>query len=157
MSEAVQVLRALNAVVISALALWCWAQWRKGGDQSTRWAALAFAVLSVIAVVGLVLPDGVQRAGFVWLRKAAVTLFLVFPYLLFRFSAFFRRPPRIVENLAAALTVVLVVWTLLLPPIPTDDAPRPGWFGPYVAMVLVPWSALSLWVAGLAGLPTTVC
>ncbi|HSH59402.1 MAG TPA: response regulator [Acidimicrobiales bacterium] len=143
----VEILRLVNAVVVSALAVWCFTQWRENRDEATRWAGLAFGVLGSIMLLGQVLPDDAEGLGLVWLRKLMVAALLGFPYLLFRFAASFGRPPRQVERVVAGLATLLVAWTLLLPHIPSEGEPRPGWFTLFVTALLVYWSALSLWVA----------
>jgi len=147
MPEAVELLRTLNAVVIGALAAWFFAEWRKNRDEAKGWAALAFGVLGAVALIGQVLPEEAESSGLIWLRKANVVLILAFPYLLYRFASSFSRPPPIVGRLSAAIAGLLAAWTLALPRIPSGGEPRPGWFGPYVAAVLVYWTGLSLWVA----------
>ncbi len=147
MPEVGEIVRALNAVAICALAVWLLVQWRKNRDEATRWATLAFGVLGAVVLIGQALPEEADGSGLVWLRKATVVLVVVFPYLLYRFAASFRRPPPVVGRLVAALTGLLVVWTVVLPRIPSEGEPRPGWFGLYVAALLAYWTALSLWVA----------
>jgi PAS domain S-box-containing protein len=147
MAQTVEILRLLNAVVICALAVWCFGQWRRNSDEATRWAGLAFGVLAAITLLGQVLPEDAQGSALVWMRKFTVTLLLGFPYLLYRFAASFGRPPRLAERLVAGFAGLLMVWTLLLPRIPSDGEPRPGWFTSYVTALLIYWSALSLWVA----------
>ncbi len=147
MTQAVELLRLVNAVVVSALAVWCFARWQRNRDEPTRWAGLAFGVLGFVMLLGQVIPEGGQGLALVWLRKLTIVALLAFPFLLYRFAASFGRTPRLAERLGSGLAGLLVAWTLLLPRIPSEGEPRPGWFTIYVTALLVYWLALSLWVA----------
>ena len=161
-SAAVQTISYVNAALYSLLGLSAFLQWRKGRGRPAFWAALAFGAIGVVVVLG--------RAQRLWLEdtdgaathlalQVEIALLVVFPYLLYRFTAAFERAPRGLERFVGLMTVALVLWTALLPKIPQDDEPRSRGFVVYLVAFLFHWTVLSiiaavrLWRAG-EGQPT---
>jgi signal transduction histidine kinase len=151
----------VNVIVFAAIAAVCVLQWRRRRDDPARWAALTFALLAVVALAGAIVeavsdPDETS----VWYDRIVVAAIVLFPYFLFRFGASFRRPPRWVELVAAALTAAIVVWAFLID-IPDEGETWPGDFAAFVGLFLFQWTALSayvawrLWRAG-SGQPTVI-
>jgi signal transduction histidine kinase len=147
MRTAANVLGHVNVFVFAALAAVCLLQWQRRRDEPARWAALTFALLAAVALSGEVVeavsdPDETS----VWYDRIVVAAIVLFPYLLFRFGASFRRPSRWVELVAAGLTAAVVVWSFLID-IPDEGQTWPGAFAAFVAMLLFQWTALSSYVA----------
>jgi signal transduction histidine kinase len=161
MRTAADVLGHVNVFVFAAIAAVCLLQWQRRRDEPARWAALTFALLAGVLLAGEVVeavsdPDETS----VWYDRIVVAAIVLFPYLLFRFGASFRRPPRWIELAAAGLTAAVVVWSFLID-IPAEGETWPGAFGAFVGLLLFQWTALSayvawrLWRAG-EGQPTVI-
>ena len=149
MSAAVQTVSFVNAGLFSILAVVAFLQWRTGGGRPLLWAALGFAAIDLVSLVGLVSdspPDTVVRLELV--------LLVLFPYLLYRFTTAFERAPAGLERFVGVMTVVLVLWTGVLRDIPQQDEAWSNAFAVYVVAFLFHWSVLSiiaavrLWRAG---------
>src|SRR5919108_1648432 len=141
------VLQYVNVAAFAALALVCYRAWRRERSDPARWAFLTFALLGAVSVAGPVIDALAGADPGVWLDKLIIALVVLFPYFLFRFAASFGRPTWFVEAAAAALTGIIVVWTLALPDVPEEGEPRPNWFFVYIVALLVQWTALSLYMA----------
>ena len=161
MRTTADVLGHVNVFVFAAIAAVCLLQWQRRRDEPARWAALTFALLAGVALTGEVVeavsdPD---ETG-VWYDRIIVAAVALFPYLLFRFGASFRPPPRWVELAAAGLTAAVIVWSFWID-IPEEGQSWPGQFAAFVAMLLFQWTVLSayvawrLWRAG-GGQPTVI-
>ena len=149
MSAAVQTVTFVNAGLFSILAVVAFLQWRTGGGRPLLWAALGFAAIDFVSLAGLVSdspPD--------WIVRAELILLVLFPYLLYRFTTAFERAPAGLERFVGVMTIVLVLWSLLLPDIPNQDEMWSTGFVAYVVAFLFHWSVLSiiaavrLWRAG---------
>ena len=147
MRTAADVLGHVNVFVFAAIAFVCLAQWQRRRDQPARWAALTFALLAGVALAGEIVEavSDPEELG-AWYERAVIAAIVLFPYLLFRFGASFRRPPRAVEILAAGLTLAVVAWSFFVE-IPDEGAPWPSGFALFVALLLFQWTALSAYVA----------
>ncbi len=144
-------LRYVNILILAAIALAGWRRWRAGAPGA-GWVCLAFASLTAlfasrIAFAGLtVLEDA--------LLKLAATLAVLFPYLLFRFSAALAPASRVTESVLGVLTASVVAVTIGIPGFPLDADPRPAWFVVYIVALLVEWAVVflvvssRLWQAG---------
>jgi signal transduction histidine kinase len=153
------VLQYVNIAAFVVLALVCFRTWRARRGGASFWAFATFGLLAAVALTGPIL-DAVGDPQ-LWVTKTIVGLVVLFPYFLYRFAAAFMPQPRWIEVVAAAATVGLVVWTVLLPSIPDEGEPRSTGFTIFVVGVLVQWTALSLLVAFLLwrsgrGQPTVV-
>jgi diguanylate cyclase (GGDEF)-like protein len=107
-----------SSIVIAVLAT---SQWYRRRAHGTVWAALAFALLGAILVLGKV--GSFQHAGW-WVspsfHKSLAGALLVIPYMFFLFTAAFRPPRWGIRVLAAALTVGVVALTLALHTFPAS-------------------------------------
>jgi signal transduction histidine kinase len=159
MKSLANVLQYVNIAAFVVLALVCFRTWRLRRGSASFWAFATFGLLALVALTGPIV-DAVGDPQ-IWVTKAIVAVVVLFPYFLYRFAASFMPQPRWIELTAAAATVGLVVWTLLLPTIPDEGEPRTTGFTIFVVGVLVQWTALSLLVAFLLwrsgrGQPTVV-
>jgi signal transduction histidine kinase/CheY-like chemotaxis protein len=138
------VLPYVNAAAALLLAVVALGRARRGG-RPARWGAAAFAALAVVLLIvalgGPTQPD--------WERKLLVAFLLAFPYALLRFAASFGVVSGVFARLASAGTLGVLVATLVLPALPEDGAPHPDWYGPYIAAVLILWTALSVMAIGI--------
>lgn len=126
-----------------------------GGARSWRgawWVTAAFGSVAFVLLRGPLFDVlGVEAPPA--LRKAVVLLLLIFPYLLLRFTGSFRRASRWLERASAVAAAVVVVATVLLPPLPSGG-PLPVWVTVYLAVGLGYWALVSsvtvfrLWFAG---------
>ncbi len=149
MSAAVQTVTFVNAGLFSILAVVAFLQWRTSGGRPLLWAALGFAAIDLVSLVGLVSdtpPEGVVRLELV--------LLVLYPYLLYRFTTAFERAPAGLERFVGVMTIALVLWSAALRDIPTGDEAWSKGFTVYVVAFLFHWSVLSsiaavrLWRAG---------
>jgi len=152
--EAVNVVNWLNLVAFVGLAAIALRGWYVRRDDASAWAAAAFATLGIVVLLGRLLPEDPHE---VWQRvilRGEIVVLLFFPYLLYRFTWVFARPPRRLTWVVSTMTTALVIWTLALPRLPQSDEPLPGWFAAYVVAFLVHWTFLTavvgvrLWRAG---------
>jgi diguanylate cyclase (GGDEF)-like protein len=154
MREATQLLTYVNLAVFGALTLACVSQWRRHDHASNRWATAAFGSLSVLGTIGLVLQHPQSTTFITWLVKALLVILLLFPYLLYRFTAAFVPATRRIHLIASGATVAIVVWSLALPRLPMPGLPEPLWWSLFRCGVLVQWTILfaivgiRLWSAG---------
>jgi signal transduction histidine kinase len=161
MRTTADVLGHVNVFVFAAIAAVCLLQWMRRRDEPARWAALTFALLAGVALVGEIVeavsdPDD---AG-VWYERTIIAVIALFPYFLFRFGVSFRRVRLSLEFVAAALTLVIVAWAFFIE-IPNEGEAWPAEFAVFIAVLLFQWTALSayvawrLWRAG-GGQPTVI-
>ncbi|MGB2952672.1 MAG: histidine kinase dimerization/phospho-acceptor domain-containing protein, partial [Gaiellaceae bacterium] len=154
MKLAVEILGYVSVVAYAALAVATINQWRTQRDRAAAWAALCFGTLGLVVVLGQIIPnhphDFIERFG----QKFDVAVFLLFPYLLHRFTTVFRTATSLVERLLGLMTLGMVSWTFALPRIPASGESRPLWFNAYLVAFMVHWTVLStvaatrLWRAG---------
>ena len=148
------ILSYANCLFALMLAFIAAAKVRQGGSAA-RWGAAAFAALAVVlfvAALDLTAPPE-------WLGKGLVCVLLAFPYLLLCFTASLRQTSMRLVRVAGAATVVVMVASVLLPPVPEGNADPSIWHAIYVPAVLACWTLISLvtivglWRGG-AGQPT---
>jgi signal transduction histidine kinase len=137
----------LNLVLYTTVALVAIYQLREGRGRAALWAALTFGALALVVDSGRIIPDEPTTDFEFVARRTLIAVLVVFPFLLYRFTTAFRPPPRELERFLGLMTIALVVWTFLLPDIPGDGEPRPGWFYAYLVAFLVHWTVLTIVVA----------
>lgn len=147
MQQLVTGLGVVNAVIFVALSLLALRRWLTRRDRAAGWLAVAFVSLGLIVSFGRLLPS--HPHGFVLggLLRLEIEALVLFPYLLYRFATVFAPPSRRLQQLVAALTILLSVWTFLLPKIPTTGETRSSGFVVYLIAFLVHWTVLSVVVA----------
>lgn len=154
MHAVVTVFAVLTSVFIVALVVLAVHRWLRLRDRAAGWLTLAFLTLGVIVTVGRLVPANPNGVIEDALQRLEIELFVLFPYLLYRFATEFVRPSRRLQRIVAALTIGLSVWTFALPNIPAAGEPRPPFFLTYLIVFLIHWSLLSivvtvrLWRAG---------
>jgi signal transduction histidine kinase len=146
-SSLVEIIGWLNLALYTAVALVAFRQWRAGRGSAGVWAAVAFGALALVADVGRLLPEDPEGFLEVAAQRLLIAVLVLFPYLLYRFTTAFRPPTRRLERGVGVMTAVVLVWTFLLPDIPTDGEPRTGVFTAYLVAFLVHWTVLSFIVA----------
>ncbi|MGH9022394.1 MAG: diguanylate cyclase domain-containing protein, partial [Acidimicrobiia bacterium] len=153
MKELSEILQDVNVVAFCLLALACVHRWRKRGDASSRWAAVAFGSMAVLHIIGTVLRLAPPADLAAWFVKAILVVLLLFPFFLYRFATAFHRPARMIAMTAQVSTVLLVIATVALPYLPFPGTPAPVWWPAYRVGILVQWTILfsivaaRLWVA----------
>lgn len=154
MKLAVQIVGLVNLVAFTGLALVAIRQWRIRRDAAGAWAAASFAAIGVVVLIGRGLPDQPDSLLEQVVQRLDIIILLLFPYLLYRFTASFAAPSRRLARVVDAATALLVLWTAVLPSLPGEGEPRPAWFTAYVVAFVVHWTLLSvvvtvrLWRAG---------
>ena len=150
----------LNNALFVGLAGVCYIQWRRQGGRAAAWLAATFGVLAGVVLVGLAISSGSDGEPSIWATKLLLAILLLFPYLLFRFTASLSPASARTERAVGLLTGAVLAATLLLPSnLPEQGEPRPGWLSAYLAAVLLQWTVASvvvaakLWRAG-RGQPT---
>jgi signal transduction histidine kinase len=151
---AVETLGWISLVAYTVLAVATIDQWRRRRDRASAWAAACFGTLGVVVIFGQILPDHPHGSGQHFAQKVEIAIFLLFPYLLYRFTTAFRVATTGLERLLGLMTVVMVAWTFALPTIPVSGEARSTGFTVYLVAFLVHWTVLStvaairLWRAG---------
>lgn len=150
LSDLLAVGRTVSFVAVAIIAVCGW--WRRR-HVADAWVAATFATLAAVVVVGYLLPDGNTSAAVRAVRTAALSSLALFPYLLYRFAATFRRPSRLVELTVTVLTVAAAGAILL------GGVPRGGEPSSALVPILFQWIvligivAVRFWRAG-RGRPT---
>jgi signal transduction histidine kinase len=147
MGSLADALDIVNLVLFSAVAVVALLQWRAGRGRAAFWAALTFIDLALIIDVANALPEDPTQTLDLVVQRALILGLVVFPYFLYRFTTAFEPPSRRVELVVMSVTLAVVTWTILLPEIPAEDEPRPGWFTAYVIAFVVHWTVLATVVA----------
>jgi signal transduction histidine kinase len=144
----------LNLAVFTLAAIVALVQWRAGRGRGAFWAAAAFVTLAFVADAGRLFPEDDETFWSFVALHSLIALLVLFPYFLYRFTTSFQPPTRQLERLLGLMTVVVLVWTYVLPDIPEEGEPRSaGWLA-YLVAFLIHWTTLSvvvtvrLWRAG---------
>ncbi len=155
MRQAVELVEIVNLVLFATIAIVAVRQWRREpGRDTSLWAALAFVTLAWVIVAGRVFataPDDVLGKV---VERIDLAIFLLFPYLLYRFSSAFYAGRRPLARFVDVLSAALVLATFALPFLPAEGESWPWWFAFYAVAFLVHWSvlltlvAVRLWRAG---------
>jgi len=135
-----------NALFVSLAGI-CLLRWRRERGRAAAWLAGTFGMLAGVVVVGVVLEVTVAGEPPAWTTKLILSAVILFPYLLFRFTASLERAARRTEIVTGVLAGTTVAWTLVLPSFPDASQPRPGWLGAFLAAFVVQWTVISLIVA----------
>ncbi len=135
-----------NALFVSLAGI-CFLRWRRERGRAAAWLAGTFGMLAAVVVVGVVLEVSVAGEPPAWATKLILGAVILFPYLLFRFTASLERAARRTEIVTGVLAGTTVAWTLALPSFPDASQPRPGWLGAFLAAFVIQWTVISLIVA----------
>ena len=128
--EALSYVQTALFVTLGVAAINAWIR-RRGAARA--WLAATFGILSLVTLLGLVLPEESQpRSPAEWVGRSLLVLIVLFPYFLFRFAASFRTRPKWVEALALAVTVTLGVTIYFFHELPGEGEPWGGGFGLWV-------------------------
>ena len=159
MRQAIEVLRYVNMTTTCLIALACVYQWRRHKTVPARWAAMAFGSISLITIAGLLIsPEPGEELNGLYIN-ALLAILVLFPYFLYRFTASFERPSRLLRLLVDGSTLVIVAATFALPGVPTEGAAKPLAWKIFSLALVVQWSFLfivvgtKLWRGG-RGQPT---
>jgi signal transduction histidine kinase len=144
----------VNLALLSAVAVAAFWLWRKRQSRPALWAAVTFAVLAVVVDAARLLPEDPTGAAETIAERVLIALLVLFPYLLYRFSASFEPASSRLERLVGLLTLVLLVWTFALPDLPAEGESRSLGFELYLGAFVFHWTVLTaivairLWRAG---------
>jgi signal transduction histidine kinase len=145
MQSVADALQYVNIAAFGMLAFVCLRTWLAQRSPPAFWAFATFGLLAAVAVTAPILDA--LGDDHLLVTKVLLALIVLFPYLLYRFAAAFRRVRLSTELIAAAMTLGLVAWSIALPDIPEEGDPRTGAFTAFVIALLVQWTLLSLFVA----------
>ena len=154
MGTVVDVLGWINLGLLTLAAVVALRLWRTRGGTAGLWAAVTFATLAVVVDVARLLPESPVGFWEVLAQRLLISLLVLFPYFLFRFTTAFERSSRRTEQLLGLSTAILLVWTFLVPDFPEAGAPRPTGVIVYTIAFVVHWAVLSsvstwrMWRAG---------
>jgi hypothetical protein len=140
-------LEYFNLAAFVLLGLVTFKQWRQRHDEGAKWVFLTFGSLAVVAIIALFLPEHSDSTLVEWVTRVLIVVILLFPYFLYRLSASFMQGRSWFDNLAAALTAVVVVWGALIPEFPEEGEPQPTSIRIFVFAVVIQWVLLSAAVA----------
>jgi serine phosphatase RsbU (regulator of sigma subunit)/anti-sigma regulatory factor (Ser/Thr protein kinase) len=142
--------RGLLVLAFAAIAVVSLREWRRKGDAPTLWVFASFALLTVVATAGALIPDRSESDVLRWIDKLVVAALPVFPYCLLRFRAAMTPTPRALKAIALGLTALVVALTLALPlDTLSEGGSHDAWFQVFVVVLLLQWSTLSVVVATL--------
>jgi PAS domain S-box-containing protein len=142
-----QLIEYLNDALFVGLAGVCYVRWRRQGGRPAAWLAVTFGAMAAVVLAGLALSGSPSGRAALLATKLLVAVLVLFPYLLFRFTASLERAAPGTERVLGALAATVLAWTLLLPGFPSEGQPRPGWLSAYLAAVLLEWTVVSVVVA----------
>jgi signal transduction histidine kinase len=148
------ILGYVSAAAFGLLGVVSLRHWRRRLDPPSFWAALCFGTLGAVALAGQVLPETANSDFEFVVQRVLVVVLVLFPYLLFKFTAAFDRSSRRLGWPAAAATAGLVAWTIALPDFPQTGEHRSLGFSIYLYALVLQFGSLSviaayrLWRAG---------
>ena len=137
--------------LLGLVAFWYWLQRR---DRPSLWAALCFGSLGAVVLAGQILPETANSDFEIVAQRSLVVVLVLFPYLLFKFTAAFDPSSRRLEWSAAAATAGLIAWTIALPDFPQTGEHRSFEVSLYLYAIVLQFGFLStiaayrLWRAG---------
>jgi PAS domain S-box-containing protein len=152
-------LEALQPYVYGGLFLVALVQWRRRPGRSSLWLVATFGVLAAVVLAGLILPEDPSDPAMEWVGRGLISVLVLFPYFLYRFTTTLLPPIPWVNVTGTVLTASIAIIVFLLPTFPDESAPQPGWVGIFIIALLTQWVFLSaavavrLWRAG-KGQPT---
>ena len=141
MHDAVRAFHTLNFIAFVALAVVAVWTWYRRRDTASVWAAAAFGSLGILELLSL-LDAHERNLGEKLVTRVAIAMLVLFPYLLFRFTSAFRQPRQLLGRSLFGLTVVLLVWTFLIPHYPQPGEPRSSAFAAFIVLFFVHWLVL---------------
>jgi len=137
----VGVLNSVSLAVLAVIAVRLWITHRSG---AAGWLALAFTAIGLLVTMGRLVPSHPHGVVEYLGQRLDIELLVLFPFLVYRFATTFVPPGLLLRRAVPALTVVLTVFTFVLPHIP---APGESWspvFAVYVVAFFVHWTMLSI-------------
>lgn len=144
----IKLLEYLDLVAFVLLAVLSFRHWKKREDRASVWALLMFGSLAVVGLISEPLPEDARGTLATAVEKSVIAVLLLFPYFLYRLAASFRPGSTTTwDRIAAALTALVIVWSLLVPNLPAEGEARPFSIQLFVLAVLVQWVTLSVVVA----------
>ena len=159
MTELYSALEWVQLGVFVTLGLIAFRHWRRQRNQTTTWLLATFGTLGFIIVMGRLIPADSDALWVVVANKVVISLLVFFPYALWRFTISILPRTQWFWVLAHVLTAVVLLFTVLSPPLPGEGESRPRWVVLYLVVLLTQFTVLSLrvswrlWRAG-KGQPT---
>ena len=137
--------------LLGVVSLWYWLRRR---DSPGLWAALCFGSLGAVALAGQLLPQTASSTFELAAQRVLIVVLLLFPFLLFRFTAAFDPSSRRLGWTAAVATTGLIAWTIALPHFPQTGEHRSVGVSLFLYAIVLQFGFLStiaayrLWRAG---------
>ena len=147
-------LQVVQPIVYGLLAGLTVVIWLRNRDRPSAWLATTFSLLAAVLLVAQIVPDRPTGTDLL-LQRVLVVGLIVFPYLLYRFSASMLLTSALTEVVAAGLTVATIGVALPISDYPAPGEPRTGLMSALLVLLLVQWSfllgsvAVRFWQAGL--------
>jgi len=138
-------LRLVVLAVFATLAVRSYRRWRGEAGEAAAWLSASFAVLAVVALLGVVWSGQLARDQGRWPWKVTAAVLLLFPYCLSMFTASMQAVARRRVIVTRAVTGLVVAWTLVMPA--PHGGGRPPFFRIFVVVVLVEWTTISVLAA----------
>jgi signal transduction histidine kinase len=133
-----------DGVIFGILALFALRIYAQRRATPALWFAAMSATITTIIVASAFLgEDPVNTDLELWATRILIAILAMFPFCLYRFMRCFAGAPRIVHAFANFMTIVVVMWSFLLPSFPEEGAPRSTVFTLYVIAFMVHWVVLS--------------
>ena len=141
-------LEYLDLAAFVLLAVLSFRHWRRRKDRASLWALLMFGSLALVGLIAEPLPEDAEGTFATIVEKIVIAILLLFPYFLYRLAASFRSGSnRTWDGIAAALTALVIVWSLAVPNLPDEGEERSFAIQLFVLAILVQWVTLSVVVA----------
>jgi signal transduction histidine kinase len=150
----VDVLGWINLALLTLAAAVAVVLWRRERGSAGLWAALTFVTLALVVDAGPLVPAEPMGLAEHGAQRLLISGLVLFPYLLFRFTTAFEPPTMRLERVLGLSTVVVLVWTFVLPEFPQEGEPRSTGVLAYTVAFVAHWTLLTavstwrLWRAG---------
>ena len=144
MHELVITVGVLNSVSLAVLAVVAVRLWITHRSRAAGWLALAFTAIGLLVTIGRLVPSHPHGVVEYLGQRLDIELLVLFPFLVYRFATTFVPPGLLLRRVVPALTVVLTVFTFVLPHIPASGESWSPGFAVYVVAFFVHWTMLSI-------------
>ena len=147
MTELQSILEWVQLVVFVTLGLVAFRHWRRQRNETTAWLLTTFGTLALLLIAGRLIPEESDALWVQVANKVVISLLVLFPYALWRFTITILPRRQWFWWLAHLLTAAVLLFTVLSPALPEEGEPRPRWVIAYIVVLLTQFTVLSMRVA----------